>query len=149
MIVALLAPLAACDGPGAAAPSASGAAAGPGASETRMVDASFVFGRARSDRGAEVRFAGRLEERDGGTFACVALAHNAEPIAKVAAAEMRVALRFYVGEEKLDARLRFAAIHADGPEIMGREANCAALGLAWEERFGVAPVTLRFRTFSV
>ena len=96
MIVALLAPLAACDGPGAAAPSASGAAAGPGASETRMVDASFVFGRARSDRGAEVRFAGRLEERDGGTFACVALAHNAEPIAKVAAAattttEMRAA----------------------------------------------------------
>lgn len=117
--------------------------------ETRVVDGTFALGRARSDRGAELRFAGRLEERDGDTIACVAIAHNAHPVSKVAAAEMRVALRFHVGEETLDARLRFAAIHPDGPEVVGRLANCAPLGIAWRDRFGVAPVSLRFRTLTI
>ncbi|MEO0360479.1 MAG: hypothetical protein AAF322_05195 [Pseudomonadota bacterium] len=117
--------------------------------ETRPVDARFATDGARSFQGAELRFAGLLEERDGATFGCVAIGHNEHPAARLAAAEMKVALRFHVDGEKIDAPLRFAAVHPATLDLDGLDANCASLGVPWEPRFGAGETTLEFRTLRV
>ena len=114
--------------------------------ETRLIDRSFIAGGGSSPQGAKLRFAGKLLERNGGTMACVAIGHNDHPAAKLAAAEMRVALRFEVDGECLDARLRFAPIYPS-LDIGGRAANCADIGVAWNPRFGQGDVALVFRRF--
>lgn len=115
--------------------------------EDRIIGAGFIGGAATSRQGATVRYAAQLSERGGKTLVCAALSHNDAPAAKTAAAELRVALRFYLGDERLPFRLRFAPIYEEDATLEGRKARCVLSETAWDDRFGAETLSLRFRRF--